>query len=175
MTVTPQWNDWIARADPSAADLNTYIRDAVNALTGPPRLRAVANGIQSGIATTTWTTLTLGSVPEDSASGWTGGGGNYYAAQLGGWYGVTLSVCLAIPASNVARVGLLYQINGANAGPFEFDQAPAGANPWNWSCYDEVYLAAGDRVYPQVFHEYSGSLSTSMTYPSSLEIVWLGL
>lgn len=174
MTVLqPQFKDWVARYDPSAADFNTYIRDTVNALSGPPRLRAVQNAIQSGIATNTWTTVVLQSVTEDSATGWTSGTNNYYAAQLGGQYGITFSACLAIPASQVARLGLQYQVNGTLAGPFEFDQSVSGANPWNWNCYDEVYLGAGDRVYPQVFQENATSVSSSLTYPSSLEIVWL--
>ena len=176
MTVLqPVFKDWVAKYDPSPADFNTYIRDTVNALAAPPRLRVTASGTQSGIANNTWTTLTLGTVSEDSATGWTSGAGNFYTAQLGGQYGITLSGCLAIASAQMAAVGLQYQINGTLAGPFEFDKAESGANPWNWSGYDEVYLAAGDRVYPQILQQSGGTVSSSLTFPSSLEIVWLGL
>jgi hypothetical protein len=169
----PSPKDWLARYDVQPADFNTHIRDAFNFLAGPPRFRAVQNGIQSGIAQNTWTTIQMQSVLEDNYSGWTSGASNYYAAQQPGWYGITLMVQAAIAAGNVARVGLQYQVNGTIVGPFEFNQSENGINPWGWSGYDEVYLATGDRVYPQFYQMSAGSISTSLAAPSSLEVVWV--
>lgn len=165
--------DWVARYDPQPADFNTYIRDTFNFLSGPPRLRVVANAVQSGIAANTWTIIQLQSVSEDTYSGWTSGASNHYTAQVPGIYGVTFLTQAALAVGQSARVGLQYQINGSIIGPFEFDQSTAGGNPWGWACYDEVYLNTGDIVYPMFDQESSGSVSTSTGNPSSLEVVWL--
>lgn len=171
----PVPKDWVARYDPSPLDFNTYIRDTFNYLAGPPRLRAIQNAIQTGIAPVTWTTIVLQNVLEDNYSGWTSGTSNYYQAQVPGWYGITFMAQAALPTTNVARVGLTYRIKGTTAGPFEFNQQEAGLNPWGWDLYDEAFLNIGDMVYPQFFQENSAAISTSLASPSALEIVWLSL
>lgn len=168
----PAPKDWVAKYDPQPADLNTYVRDTVNFLVGPPRLRATQNAVQAGFTQNTWVTVQMQSVLEDNYTGWTSGAGNYYQAPVAGWYAISLMIQAAVAANNVARIGYLYQANGTVIGPLEFNQSEAGINPWGWSGYDEVYLGAGDRFTPQFYQMSTASVSTSLANPSSLEIVW---
>ncbi|TVZ01281.1 hypothetical protein EAS64_33930 [Trebonia kvetii] len=163
--------DWTARTVPQPSDFNTYIRDAFNFLTHPPTLRVSQNAVQS-IPAGTWTVLTMGNVIEDGYSGWRTAAGNHYVAQAPGWYAITLFGSAAIAATNMGRVGLQYQINGNVIGPFEFNQSEAGQNPWSWDAYDETYLEGGDSVWPMIFHSASGSVNTSLQFPSAFEVTW---
>jgi hypothetical protein len=73
----------------------------------------------------------------------------------------------------MGRVGFQYQINGVTVGPFEFNQAESGAaTSWTWDAYDEVYLGTGDSVMPMVFQSNTAAVSSSLTWPSSLEVTW---
>lgn len=171
----PTPRDWVAQYNPSYLDLNTCIRDTFNFLAGPPRLRVAANAAQGGLTAQSWTVIQLQSVIEDTYSGWTGGSGNFYTAKVPGWYGITYSARVAIPAGNTGAAGLRFSIGGIVIGPFEYDSNEAGVSPWGFDCYDEVYLHAGDTVTPTFIHQYASAVSTATDFPSSLEIVWLSL
>lgn len=168
----PSVKDWAPRYDIQPADLNTYLRDAVNFLAAPPKLRVAQNAVQTGITTGAWTVITMQSVIKDDYSGWRTTPTNHYVAQVPGWHTVTLLMCAAVPLTNMARVGLQYQINGTVIGPYEFNQAESGGSPWTWDAFDEVYLGAGDSVWPMFFQSSGATISSSLSSPPTFEVTW---
>lgn len=185
MTVSPPTpNSWPARYEPTPDDFNTYILDAFTFLAGPPRLRAQQLATQSLPANTN-NILALNSVAEDSNSGWTTSGsflgvsGNCYTVPFDGLYGITWNPIILMPDATVSAVPFLgFTINGFSTQPWKFGVSDGSASgtqeTWDWAVYHEIYLSAGDQIFPGFNHNYSSGLTSAITPNGScLEVVWL--
>lgn len=165
----PQINDWAVSYTPTATDFNLYIRDAFNFLASPPVLRVEQTSAQS--INGNGTVIAYQSVLEDNYSGWNSG--TYtYVAPVSGWYAITALVGTNLPGGSSGTLALGYELNGVAYGPIWFTNWSSNGSPWTFSLYEETYLHGGDSVYVSLATT-SGSYSTDLTYPSTLEIVWL--
>lgn len=165
----PQVNDWAAAYIPTYEDLNTYVYDAFTFLTSPPRLRVTQNATQS--INPGGQVIYYQNVTEDNYSGWNSV--TYtYVAPVSGWWGITAFTGTNIPSTETGELGLAYVLNGIAYGPVWFDNWRTNGTPATFSMYEETYLRAGDSVYVMM-RDGAAGYSTDLTYPSTLEIVWL--
>lgn len=152
-------------------------RDAMNFLLNVPACNAIQATAQTGIATATWTSLTLDSTVFDSYGGHSNSTNNSrYTAQVAGWYLCFAAACWAANSTGWRGVRVAKNGGAVSGGATEVMANTVGAALTTIASPSVIiFLNAGDYVEAQGYQTSGAGLSTS-TNPDancSLTAVWL--
>ena len=185
---------WYAGIPPSALAgyMNQHLGNDLAFLIGRPYFTGYQGTAQTGLANGSWNAVTIdtpGGLVHGSAGdnfgGWNASG-NYYAAQVPGWYLVMCEVYASLPS---AATGFIYAgINCPTSGgisptasPDQYQTmfAPATTGPHPGAAAIGVYyLAKGEYVQPMIKcanwgGNYSTAVGTNPTVASQFSVLWI--
>jgi hypothetical protein len=168
---------WKAGTAPQPADMNNEVHDDTTFLTLKTVFRAFDNvGTQTVPGTGTNTTLVLGTVQEDTYSGWTAGASNNYVAQVNGIYLaiVTFTFTGGSGAGHTCYASVNYK-NGTQF--FAGQNYPiATTTPNGVQVAVPVFLQVGESIRPSGWQNSGANVtlaSTGQGQASAMEILWV--